>query len=69
MKHPLVIGFVFARGGSKGLPRKNLLKLGGISLVGHSVLAARAVSAISCVFVSTDDEDIAIEARAHGASR
>lgn len=67
MNPPVVIGFVFARGGSKGLPRKNLRKLGPTSLVGHSVRAARSVPAISHVFVSTDDQDIAAEARAHGA--
>ena len=32
-----VVGFVFARGGSKGLPRKNVRPLGGIPLIGHAV--------------------------------
>ena len=67
MKTPIIFGFVFARGGSKGLQHKNMLKLGDSSLVGHSVMAARTVPSIARVFVSTDDEDIANEALAHGA--
>lgn len=67
MSTPRVYAFIFARGGSKGIPRKNLAKLNGRSLLGWSIASARAVPAISRVFVSTDDEEIAEEARAHGA--
>lgn len=59
--------FVFARGGSKGLPGKNLRKLGGISLLGRAIRAALSVPDIHKVIVSTDDESIAEEARQHGA--
>lgn len=56
-----------ARGGSKGLPRKNLLVLGSLSLVGHAVRCAQQTSSITRILVSTDDDDIATEARRMGA--
>lgn len=62
-----VIAFVFARGGSKGLPRKNLRPLGGLPLVAHSVTMARAVVEPDCVFVSTDSDEISDVAEEHGA--
>lgn len=58
---------ILARGGSKGVPGKNLQKVGGVSLVGRSVKAARAAPTVDGVWVSTDDEAIAAEARAMGA--
>ena len=61
------IAFIFARGGSKGLRRKNLLELGGISLVGRAVKQALAVAGIERVIISTDDQEIADEAVIHGA--
>jgi N-acylneuraminate cytidylyltransferase len=51
--------FIFARGGSKGLPRKNILELGGKPLIAHSIEIAKKVSQIEQVFVSTDDQEIA----------
>jgi CMP-N-acetylneuraminic acid synthetase len=62
-----VFAFVFARGGSKGLVSKNVRTLGGIPLVGHSILTARAIPAVTGVFVSTDSAEIAAASRAHGA--
>jgi N-acylneuraminate cytidylyltransferase len=59
--------FIFARGGSKGLPRKNILNLGGIPLVAHSILIAKKIPAISRIFVSTDDQEIAAVATKYGA--
>ena len=47
---------IFARGGSKGLPRKNLLELCGKPLIGWAVEQARAVPMIDRVIVSTDCE-------------
>ncbi|MGR3609905.1 MAG: cytidylyltransferase domain-containing protein [Sulfitobacter sp.] len=58
---------ILARGGSKGVPGKNLRAIGGISLIGRSVRAGRAASRVSDVYVSTDDSAIAAEARLHGA--
>ncbi len=61
------VAVVFARGGSKGVPRKNLQAVGGISLVGRAVDAAVACVGIDRVLVSTDDEEIVAVAEAHGA--
>src|SRR5690606_26975179 len=61
------VAVVFARGGSKGVPGKNLRLVGGVPLVGRAVRAARACPGIDRVVVSTDDEEIAAAARAHGA--
>jgi N-acylneuraminate cytidylyltransferase len=63
----IVYAFIFARGGSKGLPGKNIRPLGGIPLIGHSIGVARQVPAIARVFVSTDSEEIASVAREFGA--
>ena len=52
-----------ARGGSKGLPGKNLMKVGRLSLIGHAVASARESRLLSRVVVSTDDEAIAFEAK------
>ncbi|RZN97107.1 MAG: acylneuraminate cytidylyltransferase family protein [Synechococcus sp. MED-G134] len=56
-----------ARGGSKGIPGKNLQHVGGLSLVARSVRAALASRRVERVVVSTDDDAIAAEAQAHGA--
>lgn len=61
------IAFVFARGGSKGLERKNLRLLGGRPLIAHAVAAARSAASVDRVLVSTDDEEIAAVAAANGA--
>lgn len=62
-----VFAFVFARGGSKGLPRKNVLPLGGIPLVAHSIEVAKHVEGVDRVFVSTDDAEIKEVATRFGA--
>jgi CMP-N-acetylneuraminic acid synthetase len=64
---PNIVAFVFARGGSKGVPRKNLRPLGGISLLARAIRCAKAVPGISRVVVSTDDPEIADAGRAEGA--
>jgi CMP-N-acetylneuraminic acid synthetase len=64
---PNIVAFIFARGGSKGLPRKNLLHLAGISLLARAVRCAKDVRSINRVIVSTDDREIAEAARAEGA--
>jgi len=55
-----------ARGGSKGVPRKNLLRLGAHTLVAHAVRCARRAG-IERVLLSTDDPEIAEEGRRAGA--
>ncbi|WP_445946103.1 acylneuraminate cytidylyltransferase family protein [Shewanella sp.] len=59
--------FVFARGGSKGLPGKNIKPLAGKPLLQYSVETALACPSIDKVFVSTDDADIADVAKRSGA--
>lgn len=61
------IAFIFARGGSKGLPGKNIRMLGGKPLIGWSIEQASAVKRINRIIVSTDSEDIATEAIKYGA--
>ncbi len=62
-----VLCVIPARGGSKGLPRKNVLPLAGRPLVGYPIAAAKASGVCDAIFVTTDDEEIAAVARAEGA--
>ncbi len=62
-----VLALILARGGSKGLPGKNLRPLLGLPLLAHSVRQARAARSVSRTVVSTDDDGIAATARGHGA--
>ena len=62
-----VLAVVPARGGSKGLARKNLRLLGGTPLVAHAVTAGLAASLVQRVVCSTDDPEIAEAARRAGA--
>jgi CMP-N,N'-diacetyllegionaminic acid synthase len=55
-----------ARGGSKGIPRKNLCLVGGTSLVGRAAKLASLLPWADAALVSTDDEEIAREAVRHG---
>lgn len=62
-----VTAFIFARGGSKGLPRKNLMPLAGKPLIAWSIETAKRCPRINRVIVSTDSEEIAAVAREWGA--
>ena len=62
-----IIALIPARGGSKGVPRKNIRELGGKPLIAHSIEAARTARMPTRVVVSTDDEEIADIARTFGA--
>jgi len=64
---PEVLAIVQARGGSKGLPRKNVRPLRGHPLVAYSIASGRAATSITRVIMSTDDEEIAEIARQYGA--
>ena len=59
--------FIFARGGSKGIPGKNIKPLLGKPLIQYSIEIALQTSGINKVFVSTDDADIAKVSRSNGA--
>ncbi|PYB77096.1 cytidylyltransferase domain-containing protein [Rhizobium wuzhouense] len=61
------IVFIFARGGSKGVPRKNVRLLDGKPLIAHSIETGFATPGVETVIVSTDDEEISSIARAYGA--
>lgn len=62
-----IVACIFARGGSKGLPRKNLAEIDGVSLLRLAVEAAQNSALVDRVVVSTDDRAIAAEAQAAGA--
>jgi N-acylneuraminate cytidylyltransferase len=63
----LALGIIPARGGSKTVPRKNIKLLGGLPLIAHSILSARAARELDRLIVSTDDDEIAAVAREYGA--
>ena len=67
--HPTVLAIITARGGSKGLPRKNILPLNGMPLIGYTIQAAQQSHYLSSnpVIVSTDDLEIAQIAKDLGA--
>jgi CMP-N,N'-diacetyllegionaminic acid synthase len=62
-----VLGLIPARGGSKGVPRKNIRPLAGRPLIGYTIAAALQAKGLERVLVSTDDEEIAGVARELGA--
>ena len=62
-----VLAVIPARGGSKGIPRKNIRPIGGKPLVAWSIEAARASNRVDRVVVSTDDPEIAAVAHRFGA--
>jgi len=62
-----VLAVVPARGGSKGIPNKNILPIGGRPLLGRTIKAVRSCCLISDVLVTTDDNIIADLARQFGA--
>jgi|SaaInlStandDraft_3_1057020.scaffolds.fasta_scaffold09853_2 N-acylneuraminate cytidylyltransferase len=59
--------FIFARGGSKGVPGKNIRILDGKPLLAHSIMVAQDIVEVSRIFVSTDDQDIADVGIKYGA--
>lgn len=62
-----VLAIVPARGGSKGIPRKNIRLFAGYPLIAYSIAAGKQATMVSRVVVSTDDEEIAAVARDYGA--
>lgn len=61
-----ILGIITARGGSKGIPRKNIKLLAGKPLIAYTIEAARQSGIFDRVILSTDNEEIATIARAHG---
>jgi CMP-N-acetylneuraminic acid synthetase len=67
LSHPYTVGLICARGGSKGLPRKNLRALAGKPLIGWAIEVAKNCPSLDRIVVSTDDVEIADVARHFGA--
>lgn len=61
-----VLAIISARGGSKGVPRKNVLNFGGIPLIAHMFLKAQKCPEINKIVCSTDDSEIASVAKDYG---
>ena len=59
--------FIFARGGSKGVPGKNIKEICGKPLLAYAIEIAQSVDRIEKIFVSTEDENIAMVAKEFGA--
>jgi CMP-N,N'-diacetyllegionaminic acid synthase len=66
-KQSRILGLIPARGGSKGIPRKNIVDLGGKPLIAWTIQHALESNFIDDVIVSTDDEEIAEISRKFGA--
>ena len=67
MARPEILALIPARGGSRSIPRKNVLVVGGKPLIAHSIAQAHAAKHITRTIVSTDDAEIASVAKAFGA--
>ena len=61
------LAIIPARGGSKGIPRKNIRDFAGYPLIAYSIAAAQQARSVTRVIVSTDDDEIAAVAREWGA--
>lgn len=66
MSAPRILAVIPARGGSKGLPGKNIRPFLGLPLIAHSIKLARLCPEVTRCVVSTDSRKIASVARAHG---
>lgn len=64
---PKTCAFIFARGGSKGLPRKNILTIGGLPMLVHGIRLAQELDNVEAIYVSTDCSEIAAIAANAGA--
>jgi CMP-N-acetylneuraminic acid synthetase len=67
ISNPEVLAIIPARGGSKGIPRKNVRPFAGYPLIAYSIAAALQSEFVTRVVVSTDDEEIAEVARKYGS--
>ena len=62
-----ILALIPARGGSKGIPRKNIRSFAGYPLIAWSIAAAKQAARVTRIIVSTDDEEIAEVAHEYGA--
>jgi CMP-N,N'-diacetyllegionaminic acid synthase len=63
---PSILHLIVARGGSKGVPGKNLKQIGGLSLIGYKAAAARRSKHCTRLVLSSEDARLQDEARRHG---
>src|SRR4030043_1395576 len=66
-KNKKIIAIIPARGGSKGIPKKNIINFSGRPLLAWSIEDAKNSSLIDAVYVSTDDKEIAKVSQKYGA--
>src|SRR3977135_401602 len=64
-----ILFLIVGRGGSRGLPGKNLREIGGLSLIGYKARSARQSRHCSRLIVSSDSPEIQAEAKRHGAEK
>jgi len=67
VRNKKILGLINARGGSKGIPRKNIKNLAGKPLIAYTIDAGLGCTFIDDLVVSTDDEEIALIAKSCGA--
>ena len=67
MKKVNIVGIIPARGGSKGVPKKNIKEIGGFPMIAYSVVAGQMSKKIDRCIVSTDSQEIANIAKEYGA--
>lgn len=65
---PLVLAVIPARGGSKRLPRKNIIKIGEHPMIAYSIMAANSAKSVTDWIVSSEDDEILEVARKYGAT-
>ncbi|SJZ43945.1 acylneuraminate cytidylyltransferase family protein [Selenihalanaerobacter shriftii] len=62
-----ILAIILARGGSKGIPKKNIKELNGKPLIAYTIESAKQSRYIDCLVLSTDDEEIAEVGKQYGA--
>lgn len=67
-KRPKVVAIIPARGGSKGIPNKNIISICGKPLLAWSIMQARRATSIDKVFVSSESDEILSVAKKNGAT-
>ncbi|MDC1450355.1 acylneuraminate cytidylyltransferase family protein [Candidatus Thioglobus sp.] len=66
-KKPYIIGIIPARGGSKGVPKKNIKEIGGFPMIAFSIIAGQFVKNMDRCIISTDSQEIVDVAKLYGA--
>jgi N-acylneuraminate cytidylyltransferase len=67
VKNSKILAIIPARGGSKGIPKKNIVEISGKPLISYSIEVAKKSNLIDKVIVSTDNDEIAEISKKHGA--